>query len=284
LALTDLASAAGETPDESWSLEKLAWYATRAEERARRFAHLESAERFRLGKALHFAHLKTSWGQWGAWVDKTFTFSRMTAWRAEQLYLRATEQYGERAEEACGNQEITDLYIHLRIKKEEWLTKEDDGDQTTAQANGRGGQQPTAKKSQTKRRKRANGKGQDKSRPAARKPSTLLGGSFPSAGDGEPGSGDDAEEPASGDDADQPQESFPNDPRSYAEELWQQEYAANDLIRIAADSLQDALERFSSTMPEEGQTLRVALTTLDQIKDHAERLTKVCEARREASR
>jgi hypothetical protein len=45
-----------ETPEKNWPLEKLAWYATRAEERARRFAHLEPAERFRLGKALHFAH------------------------------------------------------------------------------------------------------------------------------------------------------------------------------------------------------------------------------------
>jgi hypothetical protein len=271
----------GETPEENWSLEKLAGYAARAEERARRFAHLEAAERFRLGKALHFAHKKMPWGQWGAWVDKTFAFSRMTAWRAEQLYLRATEQYGERAEEACGNQEITDLYIRLRIKKEEWLIKEEDGDQTTALANGDGAQQPTMKKGQTKKRKGANGKGHNKSRPAARRRSALPGGGSPTAGGGEPGSGDDAEEPA---DADQSQESFPNDPRSHAEELWEQEYASNDLVRIAADSLQDALKRFSNTMPEEGQTLRVTLTRLDQIKDHAERLTKLCEARREGSR
>jgi hypothetical protein len=279
---TDPNSGVDETPEENWSLDKLARYAARAEERARRFAHLESAERFRQGKALHFAHQKTPWGQWDAWLDKTFTFSRMTAWRAEQLYLRATERYGERAEEACGNQSITDLYIGLGIKKkDEWLI-EGDGEQPPALANGQGGQQPTVKKDQTKKRKRAKGKGQDKSQPAARKTSTLLGGRFPSADDGEPGSGDDADESASEENGDQ--DSFPNDPRSHAEKLWEQQYAAHELIGIAANSLQDALERFSGTMPEEGQTLRVALTTLDQIKDHAERLTQLCEARREANR
>jgi hypothetical protein len=243
-------------------------------------------ERFRLGKALHFAHQKTSWGKWDAWVDKTLKFNRMTAWRAEQLYLRATERYGERAEEACGHQSINDLYISLRIKKkDEWLIEEDNGDQTPAQPKRKGAQRPTAKKGQTGKRNRAKGKGQDKSQPAARKPSTPLGGSFPPADDGEPGSGDDANDAnGSGGDAKKPQDSFPDDPRRHAEELWEQEYAAHELIRIAADSLQDALERFSSSMPEEGQTLRVALTTLDQIRDHAERLTQLCEARREASR
>jgi hypothetical protein len=33
-----------ESPADDWSLEELPWYATRAEERARRFAHLESVE------------------------------------------------------------------------------------------------------------------------------------------------------------------------------------------------------------------------------------------------
>src|SRR5262245_29137934 len=122
----ELVQVKDEMPAEDWSLEKLAWYASRAEERARRFAHLESTERFLLGKALHLARQKTQWGEWNAWLDKTFNFSRMTAWRSEQLYLRATDKYGERAEEACGNCTINDLYVRLGIKKQdEWLNTED---------------------------------------------------------------------------------------------------------------------------------------------------------------
>jgi hypothetical protein len=275
---TDFLSAADETPEENWSLEKLARYATRAEERARRFGHLESAERFRLGKALHFAHKKIQWGEWNAWLDKTFTFSRMTAWRAEQLYLRATERYGERAEEACGNQSITDLYIALRIKKkDEWLIQEDD-EQSSAGAEAQGAQQPTAKKGQAKKRNRA--KGKDQSQRAPIKPATPPGGNLPSSGDGEqPG------EPGSGDDAEKPQGTLPDDPRRHAEALCKQKYATDGLIRMGADCLYDGLARFETTMPNnEEKAVRLALVRLEQIKDHADRLIRLYEAQREASR
>jgi hypothetical protein len=226
--------ATDETPEKNWSREKLAWYATRVEERARCTAHRESGERFRLGMALHFAHQQTPWGQWDAWVDKTFTFTRMTAWRAEQLYLRATEKYGERAEEACGSQSITDLYIGLRIKKkDEWLN-EGDGDEVAGQPKPQGAQQSTATRRQAKKRRRARG-------------------------------------------------TLPDDPRRHAEESCKQEYPTDGLILMAADCLYDGMTRFE-TMPNDEKAIRLALVTLEQIKDHADRLIRLCEAQREASR
>jgi hypothetical protein len=235
-----------EQPDENWSREKLAWYATRAEERAQRYAHGESAERFRLGKALHFAHQKTPHGQWHAWVGNTFTFTRMTAWRAEQLYLRATEKYGERAEEACGNQSINDLYLNLRLKKKDKWLNEADGEQTPARAEAQG-TQPATKKDQAKKRRSKRTQSQP--------------------------------EPAK-----KPQGTLPDDPRRHAEESCKQEYPTDGLILMAADGLDDGLTRFETTMPNEEKAIRLTLVRLEQIKDRADRLIRRCEAKRGASR
>jgi hypothetical protein len=239
-------------PAEDWPLERLAWYATRAEERARRCGGMESVQRFRLGQAIHFAHPKVPRGQWKPWVDRTFTFTRMTAWRAEQLYLRAVAKYGERAEEACASYSVTALYVLLGLKKkDEWLTDEEEG-------------QPPEARRRARSTKRA--------RPPAPNPPARPGSPAPKeGGDGpvEPDESDDADEP--GDDADQPRDNFPSDPRRYAEGRWQKEYAAHQLARIAADSLRDAVARF---VPGDGQALRAVL---EEVQEHARRLSRRCE-------
>ena len=68
-----------EPPDENWPLPTLAVYITRTEERARRLhddaeraGKLESVQRFRLGRGLHFAHRKVAHGQWRRWLKEHF--------------------------------------------------------------------------------------------------------------------------------------------------------------------------------------------------------------------
>jgi hypothetical protein len=228
-------------PAEDWPLERLAWYATRAHERANRWAGMESVERFRVGRAIHLAHRKLPRGEWNPWLDRTFTFTRMTAWRAEQLYLRATERYGEKAEEACADQGINDLYVLLGIKKkDQWLTDDEDA--------------PAQRRARTTKR----------ARPPASHPSAESDVPAPEEG------GDEPVEPDESDDADE-RDNLPADPRRYAEGRWQREYAAHQLARIAADSLHDAVARF---VPGDGQALRAVL---EEVQDLAGRLSRRCE-------
>jgi hypothetical protein len=99
----------------------------------------------------------------------------MTAWRARKVYLLATEHYGERAEEACGNESIDDLYILLGIKKkDEWLDNEDDEHAQDAQ-------QPSGNRGPTNKRNRT----KSKDEPPLTTPAGLLGGSL-STSKGEP--------------------------------------------------------------------------------------------------
>src|SRR4051812_32532863 len=97
-----------ETPTEEWSLDQLAAYIKVGEARADKRAgeaytlqQMECAQRFRTGRAVHLAHLKNQkYGEWGKWLEE-HNIKRTSAWYVEQLYLRATEKYGERAEKKC---------------------------------------------------------------------------------------------------------------------------------------------------------------------------------------
>jgi hypothetical protein len=255
-----------EPPDETWPLEKLAGYITRTEERARRLhddaervGRLESVQRFRLGNALHLAHQKTPHGQWRAWLKQTFSFSHMTAWRAEEVFRKATDKYGDLAAETCGHYSINELYEMLDINPKA-KPPEEEGE---GERQGKGDRpEDGGGEGRRAHRPAAKGKGREQSQPGEDQ--------------GEGRDGDEDEQ--AGADA-----QLPDDPRRHAEKVWEQRYAAHDLIRIAADCLEDAQDRFAAMTPEEES---LAGRDLKFIGDcAADLLTAIrgCQARREAN-
>ena len=106
-------------PHDKMSLTELAAYIQLAEQRADRFAKVESVERFRQGHAVYLAHHhpKMKHGGWGKWCEK-HKITRTTANRVERLYEGATEEWEDKALENVSQRTLTDLYLRFGILRQ----------------------------------------------------------------------------------------------------------------------------------------------------------------------
>lgn len=75
-----------ETPNSTWPLDRLADYARGGFDEIQRAGRYTAAQTYRIGRALHFAHLKLLVeGKWIEWLDSV-GIPRQTAWEAIKLY------------------------------------------------------------------------------------------------------------------------------------------------------------------------------------------------------
>ena len=116
-----------DKPNEQMDNATLVALAKKYEALADRLERQASLQRFFQGWALSIVHDRLGRGPHKGWTAflTEHGLSRSTAYRAEELYLRSCQRWGDKAEEEVAQRTLTDLYLLLGILHEKPATEQE---------------------------------------------------------------------------------------------------------------------------------------------------------------